>query len=198
MNKPSFTTILVTAFLMPVTNGIAWSDDASSNADTAAAAQRQQLPTRGPAPVHYPPPPNPGWHAGPWGSPPAWAIPPRGYRQPPPGNRTDVELDRLREEREANRAQMDKAREELRRGEIAMQEARAALDRALSEHQQNIDLQHTLGEQLTDATAENVALQSRITQLTTELAAANTSLAQTREQVSALTGERDQLQNTLS
>jgi outer membrane protein OmpA-like peptidoglycan-associated protein len=125
-------------------------------------------------------------------------MPHRGYRQPPPGNRTDVELDRLREELEENRAEMDKAREELRRGEIAMQEARVALDRALSEHQQNIDLQHTLGEQFTDATAENVALQSHITQLTTELAAANTSLAQTREQVSVLTGERDQLQNTLS
>ena len=113
MNKPSFTTILVTAFLMPVTNGIAWSDDASSNADTAAAAQRQQLPTRGPAPVRYPPPPNPGWQAAPWGSPPGWAVPPRGYRQPSHEYRADLELIRLQEELAANQAELDKARRDL-------------------------------------------------------------------------------------
>jgi len=125
-------------------------------------------------------------------------MPPRGYAQPPPGNQTDIGLERLWEELEANRAELNKARKELQQDEIAMQEARAALDRAHSENQKNIGLQRALGEQLTDATAEKVTLQSHVTQLTTELAAANTSLAQTREQVSALTGERDQLQNTLS
>ena len=125
-------------------------------------------------------------------------MPPRGYAQPPPGNQTDIGLERLWEELEANRAELNKARKELQQDEIAMQEARAALDRAHSENQKNIGLQRALGEQLTDATAEKVTLQSHVTQLTTELAAANTSLAQTREQVSALTGERDQLQSTLS
>jgi len=199
MNKPSFTTILVTAFLMPVTNGIAWSDDASSNADTAAAAQRQQLPTRGPAPAHYPPPPNPGWHAGPWGSPPGWAVPPRGYRQPSHEYRADLELIRLQEELAANQAELDKARRDLQQGEVAIQEARAELNRAHSEHHRNLDLQHALSEKLAAATADNVVLQSHVAQLTIELTAANEStLDRGRQQVAALKDERDQLQKSLA
>ena len=190
MNKPSFTAILVTAFLMPVTNGTAWSDDAPSN------IERQQLPTSRPAPVHYPPPPNPGWQAAPWGSPPAWAVPPRGYRQPSPEYRADLEFIRLQEELAANQAELDKARKDLQQGKVAIQEARAELDRAHSEQHRNLDLQHALSEKLAAATADNVVLQSQVAQLTIELTAANESLLdRDRQQVAALKDERDQLQN---
>jgi len=194
MNKPLFTVLLVTASLMPVTSGIAWSDDALSNVGTPAAAQSRQLPVREPAPGRYPPPPapNPGWQAGPWGS-PRW-----GYRQPPSGYRASAELDRLQEELAAYRAELDKARKELQQGEIAMQEVRATLDRAHTEQHQNLDLKNALSERLAEASAENVALQSQVTQLTTELATANTSLVQGREQVAALNDERDQLKNALT
>ena len=190
MNKPSFTAILVTAFLMPVTNGTAWSDDAPSN------VERQQLPTSRPAPVHYPPPPNPGWQAAPWGSPPAWAVPPRGYRQPSPEYRADLEFIRLQEELAANQAELDKARKDLQQGKVAIQEVRAELDRAHSEQHRNLDLQHALSEKLAAATADNVVLQSQVAQLTIELTAANESLVdRDRQQVAALKDERDQLQN---
>ncbi len=162
MNKPSFTTILVTAFLMPVTNGVARSDDAPSNADTAAAAQPQQLPTRGPAPVRYPPPPNPGWQAAPWGSPPAWAVPPRGYRQPSPEYRADLELIRLQEELAANQAELDKARTEL--------------DRAHSEHYRNLDLQHALSEKL-------AALKDELQVANTELQQARSGIDVSRQEL---------------
>jgi len=190
MNKPSFTAVLVTAFLMPVTNATAWSDDAPSN------VERQQLPTSRPAPVHYPPPPNPGWQAAPWGSPPAWAVPPRGYRQPSPEYRADLEFIRLQEELAANQAELDKARRDLQQGEVAIQEVRAELDRALNEHHRNLDLQHALSEKLAAAAADNVVLQSQVAQLTIELTAANESLVdRDRQQVAALKDERDQLQN---
>ena len=188
MNKPSFTAVLVTAFLMPVTNGTAWSDDVPSN------VERQQLPTSRPAPVHYPPPPNPGWQTAPWGSPPAWAVPPRGYRQPSPDYRADFELIRLQEELAANQAELDKARRDLQQGKVAIQEVRAELDRALSERQRNLDLQHALSEKLAAAAADNVVLQSQVAQLTIELTAANESLVdRDRQQDAALKDERDQL-----
>jgi len=181
MDKPLFSAILITAFLMPATNGIAWSDDALS-------------PAREPVPGRYPPPPppNPDWRAGPWGSPP-W-----GYHQPPSGYRAGIELNRVQEELAAYRTELDKAHKDLQQGEVAIQEARAALDQAYTEHHQNLELQNELSEQLAAASTENVALKSRVTQLTTELATANASLAENREQAAVLTEEHNQLQNTLA
>ncbi|MFQ5643390.1 MAG: OmpA family protein [Thiogranum sp.] len=194
MNKPLFTATILTAFLTPVTNGVAWSDTAISNADTPFPAARQPLPAGEPAPDRYPPPPppNPYWQAGPWGSSP-W-----GYRQATPVYRSGSEYDRLLKELAAYRAELDKAREDLQQGQLAMQEARAALDQAQTEHRQDIDLQNALSEKLAAATAENVSLQSRVTQLGNELAAVNESLAEHRKQAALLTDERKRLQDALT
>ncbi len=89
MRKPLTAAFLSTAFLMPVTSGISWSDNAPQNADTTGA----QVLARDPASSQYPSPPNPGWEKGPWGSPPAWSMPLRNNPQASPGRQPDIELD---------------------------------------------------------------------------------------------------------
>ncbi len=208
MNKLSSFTALVTASLVIIAAESVWSDEATPN-EVAAPAVQTPMPTIGPAPGWYPPPPNRGRYAQPWQQPPHWAVPPRGYGQLPPRypargqsqaapaapavaeNALSAELKQTQEQLAAKRTELDLAH--------------TTLEQLQDKLRHSLVTQQALDENVAAMTSEQKALQARVTEMKAELNTTTAALEQNRQQIAndqqqtlTLTAERDRLRDELA
>ena len=210
INKLSSFTALFAASLVTIAAESAWSDEATPNGSAAPAVQTP-MPTTGPAPGWYPPPPNRGGYgyAQPWQQPPHWAAPPGGYGQLPPrylprGQAQPVPTAPAVAENPLS-AELKQTQEQLTAKRTELDEARAMLEQLGSNLQHSLEAEQALNENVVTITSEQQALLARLSELNAELNTTTATLEQNRQQIASdqqktlmLTAERDRLRHELA
>ena len=214
MNKLSFFAALVTAALISITAGSAWSDEATPTGANAPAVQTP-APTSGFAPGRYPPPPNRGRYAQPWQPRTQWAMPPRGYGQMPPhyppqgqyrtAPAAPAPAPMPAAAENPLSAELKQAQAQLAAKSAELDMAHATLEQLQARLQSGHDTERSLNEKVAQIISEQQALQARTADQAAALNKTTAILEQYRQQLKndqqlnrTLTAERDQLHNDLA
>lgn len=188
--SPSFIA-LVTAALLGITAGSAWSAEATPN--TSTAATRPQAPVSGVAQGWYPPYPRHGGYPQHWQQPAQQSVQPQHHAaQPhhyPPRVPYQAATSAAAKETAAADnppgAEPGKVRKQLAASNEKLKKARASLAKSQASLKQSRKKTKALEKQVSDATAKTQDLQARETELTRELKASVATLAQHRKQLTS-------------
>jgi OOP family OmpA-OmpF porin len=225
MNKLSSIAALVSAALIAITTGTAWSDEATPIGSAAPAVQTP-APSRAVAPGRYPPPVR-GGYAQPWQHPSHWSVPRRDYGQWSPHN-TPRAQPRTAPAAPATApakapapataktpapaakeippsAELKQAQEQLAAKSTELDMAHAQLEQLRGTLQYSLAAEQALSEKLAQITGEHQDLQVQVTELTAALNTTTATLERHRQHITlaqeqnwTLSAERDRLHDELA